>query len=81
MVYVNIKELWYKFRKSAVLENNLQRMFDDKGAIHMVDIAGRNLQVHMFVVHLIFEAEVVDNFLEYFSKEVVAPVATENVEV
>jgi len=66
MGYVNIKELWYKFCKSAVLENNLQRLCDDNGAMHMVDIARRNGQVHMFVVHSICEAEIVDNLLEYF---------------
>jgi len=43
-------------------------LFDDKGAMHMVDIARRNGQVHMFMVHSICEAEVVDNFLEYSLK-------------
>ena len=36
--------------------------------MHMVDIARRNGQVHMFMVHSICEAEVVDNFLEYSLK-------------
>jgi len=35
----------------------------------------------MFVSHSICEAEVVDNFLEYFPEEVVAETGTRNVEV
>jgi len=81
MGYVNIKELWYKFSKSVVLENYLKVLSDDKGAMHMVNIARRNRQVHMFVIHSICEVEVMENFLEYFPEEVVAETGTKNVEV
>ena len=81
MGYVNIKELWYKVSKSVVLENNLKILSGDMGAMHMVNIARRNGHVHMFVSHSICEAEVVDNFLEYFAEEVVAETKTRNIEV
>jgi len=81
MGYVNIKDLWYNVSSSEVLENNLKILNDDMGAMQMVRIARRNGQVHMYVNHSICEAEVVDNFLEYFLEEVVAEIGTTNVEV
>jgi len=81
MGYVNIKDLWYKVSRSDVLKNNLKILSDDMGAMHMVNIARRNGQVHMFVNHSICELEVVDNFLECFPEEVVAETGTTNVEV
>jgi len=81
MGYVNIKDLWYNVSRSKVLENNLKHLTDDIGAMQMVRIARSNGQVHMYVNHSICEAEVVDNFLEYFPEEVVAEIGTTNVEV
>ena len=48
-----------------MLEERLQHFIDDVGALHMVSIAKRHGEVHMFVIHSIFEAEVV-HMLEYF---------------
>jgi len=45
------------------------------------NIARRNVKVRMFVIHSVCEAKVVDNFLEYFTKEVMATTRTENVAV
>jgi len=81
MGYVNIKDLWYNVSRSEVLENNLKNLTDDMSAMQMVRFARRNGQVHMYVNHSISEAEVVDNFLEYFPEEVVAKIGTTNVEV
>ena len=66
MGYHLVKELWYKVGKGSVLENKLKLLSDDKGALHMVNIARRNGNVHLFVVHTVSEAEVFDNFLEYY---------------
>ena len=70
-----MKELWYKVGKGSVLNNKLKLLCDDKGALHMVNIARRNRNVHLFVVHTVSEAEVVDNFLEYY------PVGDDNIEI
>ena len=53
-----IKELWY------AIENAMYKLEDDKSAINMMHIAKHYGQVHMFVVHGISEAEVVENDLE-----------------
>jgi len=66
MGYHLVKELWYKVGKGSMLENKLKLLSDDKGALHMVNIARRDGNVHLFVVHTVSEAEVVDNFLEYY---------------
>ena len=58
MGYVNIKELWY------AIKNAMYKLEDDKSAINMMHIAKHYGQVHMFVVHGISEAEVVENDLE-----------------
>jgi len=63
MGYVNIKELWYKFRKFAVLENNLQRLSDDKGATPEAEIRiedeGTNFD------HIVSEGELHDVSVHY----------------
>jgi len=58
MSYVNVKELWY------AIDNAMYMLVNDKGAINMMHVARHFGQVHMFVVHGIFEAEVVENNLE-----------------
>jgi len=58
MGYVNVKELWY------AIDNAMHMLEDDKGAINMMHIVKHYGQVHMFVVHGISEAEVVENDLE-----------------
>ena len=74
MGYHAVKELWYKVGKGSVLQNKLKLLCDDKGALHMADIARRNGNVHLFIVHIVSEAEVVDNFLEYY------PLGDDNIE-
>jgi len=38
MGYVEIKELWYAIKKTFVLDESLQLLGDDHGAIHIVSI-------------------------------------------
>jgi len=64
MGYANVKEMWYAVGGGSVLEGRLELLSDDRGACHMVNIATLNGQVHLYVVHKVDEAEVV-NLLEY----------------
>jgi len=64
MGYANVKEMWYAVGGGSVLEGRLELLSDDRGACHMVNIATLNGQVHMYVVHKVDEAEVV-NLLQY----------------
>jgi len=66
MGYLEIKELWY------AVDRRLQLLYDDNGSINMVNVAKRT--VHLFVVHIVSEAVIVDddvdNNLEYAIVEV-----------
>jgi len=68
MGYLEIKELWY------VVDRRLQLLYDDNGSINMINVAKRTGEVHLFVVHIVSEAVVidddVDNNLEYAIVEV-----------
>jgi len=69
MGYVNVKEMWYSVGGGSVLDGRLELLSDDKGACHMVNIAILNGQVHLFVVHMVFEPQIV-HLLEYGGNEV-----------
>jgi len=62
--YAYVKEIWYVVGGGFVLECKLELLSDDRGACHMVNIATLNGQVHLYVVHTMDEAGVV-NMLEY----------------
>jgi len=68
MGYLAVKELWY------VVDRRLQLLYDDNGSINMVNVAKCIGEVHLFVVHIVSEAVVVDddidNNLEYAIVEV-----------
>jgi len=66
MGYINVKDLCYSIGGCVVLEERLQYFFDDVGAFHMVNIAKRHGEIHMFVIHSVCEAKLV-HMLEYFS--------------
>ena len=55
MSYLAVKELWY------VVDRHLQILYDDNGSINMVNAAKRTGEVHLFVVHIVSEAIVVDD--------------------
>ncbi|WVZ20267.1 hypothetical protein V8G54_007589 [Vigna mungo] len=50
MGYTNVKELWYSLG-GRVLEDKMKLCSDDKGAMHVVNIALLNGKAHVFVVH------------------------------
>ena len=66
--YIDVKDLCYFIGGCVVLEERLQHFYDDVAALHMVNIAKRHSEVHIFMIHLICEAELV-HMLEYCSVE------------
>jgi len=69
MGYVNVKEIWYSVGEGYVFEGRLELLSDDKSACHMVNIGILNGQVHLYVVHMVSEPQIV-HFLEYCGHEV-----------
>ncbi|XP_047173510.1 uncharacterized protein LOC124841307, partial [Vigna umbellata] len=72
--YDGFKELLYCVGGGSVLENRLEPLLDDIGAMHMITLARLNGEVHLFVVHNVSEPEVI-NMLQYI------PQNTDEVEV
>ncbi|WVZ09778.1 hypothetical protein V8G54_014308 [Vigna mungo] len=62
--YDGFKELWYSVGCGPVLDDRLQALTDDVGAMQMVTLAHLNGQVHLYVVHNVSEAEVI-HMIEY----------------
>ena len=58
--HVNIKELWYSLGGGSVLEDRLELLTDDKGVMHMVNLAKLNGVVHLYVVHKMTEPEIIE---------------------
>ncbi|WVZ03970.1 hypothetical protein V8G54_024776 [Vigna mungo] len=54
MGYRNVKEMWYSMG-GRVLEDRIELITDDKGAMHVVNIALLNGKAHVFVVHKVSE--------------------------
>jgi len=71
MGYINVKERWCSVGGGSVLEGRLELLSDDKGASHMVNIGILNGQVHLYVVHMVSEPQIV-HLLEYCGNEVAA---------
>ncbi|WVZ26072.1 hypothetical protein V8G54_004616 [Vigna mungo] len=71
------KELWYCVGGGSVLENRLELLTDDRGAMHMINLARLNGQVHLFVVHLASQLEII-YLLENVCQDI-GQVETENV--
>ncbi|KOM55997.1 hypothetical protein LR48_Vigan10g188900 [Vigna angularis] len=72
--YDGFKEVLYCVGGGSVLENRLEPLLDDIGAMHMIALPRLNGEVHLFVVHNVSEPEVI-NMLEYI------PQNTDEVEV
>jgi len=53
---------------SSILDDRLQLLCDDSGAMHMVNIARLNGEVHLFVEHSLSEPQVIE-MLEYYLDE------------
>jgi len=50
--------MWYSCGGCEELENRLEVLVDDGGAIEMLKIANTHGEVHLFLVHVVSEAEV-----------------------
>ncbi|XP_014522674.1 uncharacterized protein LOC106779133 [Vigna radiata var. radiata] len=68
--YDGFKELFYSIGGCSVLENRLEPLLDDVGAMQMITLARLNGQVHLFVVHKVSEPEVI-HMLEYVPENTV----------
>ncbi|WVZ09200.1 hypothetical protein V8G54_013730 [Vigna mungo] len=66
MGYINVNELWYSLG-GPVLEDRLELLSDDKGACHVVDIAIKNGEAHLFVIHMVSQPDYIQ-MLEYDSQ-------------
>ncbi|KOM57917.1 hypothetical protein LR48_Vigan11g095000 [Vigna angularis] len=66
--YDNFKELWYCVGGGSVLENRLEELRDDTGAMHMANLGRLNGEVHLYVIHVVSEPEVI-NMVEYVTND------------
>ncbi|WVY91580.1 hypothetical protein V8G54_037094 [Vigna mungo] len=58
--HMDIKELWYSLGGQSVHPNRLELLTDDKGVMHMLNIARLNDEVHLYVVHNMVEPEIIE---------------------
>jgi len=65
MGYVGGNDLWYCVGGGSVLEDRLELLSDDRGAMHMVTIARILGEVHLFVVHRMCDEPEIIEMLEY----------------
>ncbi|WVZ25024.1 hypothetical protein V8G54_003568 [Vigna mungo] len=66
--YDNFKQLWYCIEGGSVLDNRLEELIDDTGVIHMANLGRINGVVHLYVIHVVSEPEVI-NMLEYVTND------------
>ncbi|WVZ04008.1 hypothetical protein V8G54_024814 [Vigna mungo] len=62
--YDGFKDLWYSVGCGLVLDDKLEALCDDVGAMHMVNLANLSGQVHLYVVHIVSEPDVI-HMIEY----------------
>ncbi|KOM25157.1 hypothetical protein LR48_Vigan50s007700 [Vigna angularis] len=58
--HMDIKELWYCLGGQSVDPDRLELLTDDRGAMHMLNIARLNDEVHLYVVHNMMEPEIIE---------------------
>ncbi|KOM31803.1 hypothetical protein LR48_Vigan01g135900 [Vigna angularis] len=58
--YIDIKELWYSLGGHSVVADRLELLTDDRGVMHMLNIARLNDEVHLYVVHNTMEPEIIE---------------------
>ncbi|XP_052726012.1 uncharacterized protein LOC128194441 [Vigna angularis] len=58
--HMDIKELWYGLGGQSVHPDRLELLTDDRGAMHMLNIARLNDEVHLYVVHNMMEPKIVE---------------------
>ncbi|KOM44019.1 hypothetical protein LR48_Vigan05g162400 [Vigna angularis] len=57
---MDIKELWYSLGSQFVDLDRLELLTDDRGVMHMLNIARLNDEVHLYVVHNMMEPEIIE---------------------
>jgi len=57
--FITVHEMWYSRGGCEELENRLEVLVDDGGAIEMLKIVNTHGEVHLFLLHVVSEAEVV----------------------
>ncbi|WVZ22721.1 hypothetical protein V8G54_001265 [Vigna mungo] len=57
--YDGFKQLWYSMGGDFALDDKLEALMDDRGALQMITLARLNGQVHLFVVHTVSEPEII----------------------
>ncbi|WVZ16927.1 hypothetical protein V8G54_009909 [Vigna mungo] len=75
--YDGFKELWYSVGRGSVLDDKLEALMNDRGALQMMTLARLNGQVHLFVVHTVSEPEIIhllENVPHNIGEEEVEPV-------
>ncbi|XP_052728551.1 uncharacterized protein LOC108328650 [Vigna angularis] len=66
--YDNFKHLWYCVGGGLVLENRLKELIDDTSVMHMANLARLNDDVHLYIVYVVSEPEVI-HMLEYVTND------------
>ncbi|KOM54462.1 hypothetical protein LR48_Vigan10g035400 [Vigna angularis] len=66
--YHVFKDMWYSVGGASVLDDKLESLCDDTAAMHMVNLARLNGEVHVFVIHPVSEPEVI-HMLEYVGND------------
>ncbi|WVZ15218.1 hypothetical protein V8G54_012784 [Vigna mungo] len=66
--YDNFQDLWYCVGGGLVLENRLEELIDDIGVMHMANLARLNGEVHLYVVHVVSDVEVI-HMLQYITND------------
>jgi len=59
MGFITIQEMWYSCGGCEELENRLEVLVKDGGTIEMLKIENTHGEVHLFLLHVVSEAEVV----------------------
>jgi len=58
MGFLTMQETWYSHGSCEELENRLEVLVDDGGAIEMLKIANTHGEVHLYLVHVVSKAKV-----------------------
>jgi len=59
MGFITVQEMLYSREGCEELENRLEILVDDDGAIEILKIANTHGEIHLFLLHVVSEAEVV----------------------
>ncbi|WVZ23607.1 hypothetical protein V8G54_002151 [Vigna mungo] len=57
--HMDVKELWYSLGGHSMDLDRLELLTDDRGVMHMLNIARLNDEVHLYVVHNMMEPKII----------------------